>query len=364
MPTATETATCPNCGSLLVLAGSTCPRCGPRAPISPPTVTSISFLALIALALLLFAVVATVVLFTYLNISLAQSDVYKSALQTALASEEVKNALGSNLRAKTPVLGYQFPFAGSEFAEWSVSLVGSRRSGHLYAVANQINGAWDFSRLAVASDDGKDKIDLTTVHRLRLPPVPAKNVYLVSVGLAEDDSILWAPAFYKAKLGIDVKLLPAIDLDPKFMDSERKQLNSDKCVEFLAAKYPDLARDPATILVTITSADMYISDLGWSYAENMRRDGRYAVISSARLHPFMLLGRWNPEWLTSRLQKLVTKNLLMLYFDLPMSLDYTSALSGGVLSGYEIDQMGGEIIGAEGKWDSFVNSGGPSVSYL
>ncbi|MGA8272986.1 MAG: DUF6531 domain-containing protein, partial [Candidatus Sulfotelmatobacter sp.] len=99
-----------------------------------------------------------------------------------------------------------------------------------------------------------------------------------------------------------------------------------------------------------------------SYAENVREEGRYAIISSARLHPISLLGKLNPEWLTSRLEKLLTKNLVMLYFNLPMSSDYTSLLSGGVLSGFEIDEMGGEVLGAEGEWHSFIEEGDPSVT--
>jgi len=365
MLTATEKGACPNCGSSLPLDRAVCPRCGsvPRKARKLSTAPSASSVLLrIVVALFLFAGLTIIAIFAYLNITLLQSDVYKTSLQTAVASEELQNALGTNIGVKLPVLGYQLPAGDSNFAEWSVPLVGSHGSGHLYAVATEINGTWDFSRLAFASADGRSKIDLTTVHPLRLPLVPAKNVYLVPIGLAENESVDWAPAFYKAKLGIELKLLPAVDLDPKLIDPGRQQLNSDKCIEFLAGKYPDLARDPATILVAVTSTDMFIPHYGWSYAENKRSEGRYAVISSARLHPFALLAKWNPEWLTSRLQKLLTKNLLMMYFDLPMSSDYSSVLSGGVLSGFQIDQMGGEIIGAEGKWDSFVNWGGPAVS--
>lgn len=86
------------------------------------------------------------------------------------------------------------------------------------------------------------------------------------------------------------------------------------------------------------------------------------MVSSARLHPPSLLEKWNPEWLTSRVEKLLTKNLVMLYFDLPLSSDYTSLLSGGVLSGFQIDQMGGEVIGAEGQWHPWLESGDPAVT--
>jgi len=48
---------------------------------------------------------------------------------------------------------------------------------------------------------------------------------------------------------------------------------------------------------------------------------------------------------------LLSKNIVILYFDLPLSIDYTSLLSGGLFSGSEIDRMGGELIGGEGRGD-------------
>lgn len=45
-----------------------------------------------------------------------------------------------------------------------------------------------------------------------------------------------------------------------------------------------------------------------------------------------------------------------------MSSDYSSLLSGGVLSGLEIDRMGGEVIGSEGQWHPFIEAGDPSVT--
>jgi len=311
---------------------------------------------------LLFAGILIVAALVYLNGRLVQSEAYKKSLSMALASTQLQNALGGDLHVKQPVIGYLFPLGDAQFAQWSVGLSGSRGRGHLYGVANQVAGIWDFSRLVFAPDDGGNKFDLTPVRSLQFPKSPTKNVYLLPLGFAEGESVLWAPAYYKSKLGIDLRLLPAIPLDPKLFDPTRNQLNSDKCLQFLAEKYPELARDPSSILIVVTSSDMYIPDLGWSYAENLRKEGRYAIISSARLHPPALLEKWNPEWLTSRLEKLLTKNLVMLYFDLPMSSDYTSLLSGGVLSGTEVDQIGGQLIGAEGQWDSFVESGDPAVT--
>jgi len=59
---------------------------------------------------------------------------------------------------------------------------------------------------------------------------------------------------------------------------------------------------------------------------------------------------------------MLSKNLAMLFFGLPLSNDYTSLLSGGVLSGRQIDYMTGKIVGAEGHWDPFFSYGEPLVS--
>jgi YD repeat-containing protein len=356
--TATEAAACQTCGSLLD-AQSFCLRCGyhRRGPSLPTN----SFLLRVNLTGLLIASLVAVAVFTYQDVRLVRSGAYNLALQRALSSAEVQKILGSVIRVKYPALGYLSLFGEQQFAEWSQALSGPRGSGHLYGVANRVRGTWEFSRLVFEAENKKERVDLTPIHRLRLPSVPAKSVYLVPIGLADGQSLQWATAYYKSKLGIELTELPPIPLDPKIIDAARNQLNADKCFDFFEEKYPEIARDPSSILIGVTSRDMYLPGFKWShYAENARSEGRFAIISSARLHPPSLLGKWNPEWLTSRLQKLLTKNIVMLYFNLPMSSDYTSLLSGGVLTGAEIDRMGGEIIGEEGHWDSFVESGDPA----
>ncbi len=65
--------------------------------------------------------------------------------------------------------------------------------------------------------------------------------------------------------------------------------------------------------------------------------------------------------LASRLQKMLTKNIAVLYFNLPLSDDYTSLLSAGVLAGEQVDYMSGQIIGAKGHWASLKNGGAPVI---
>lgn len=325
---------------------------------SQPAILLRAFLALAALAILAVSGAGY-----YFHSKLVQSGAYRDALLIAASSPEVQNILGSNVHPIIPALGHASNFEGSEFAEWSLGVAGTRGRGYLYRVANQVNGVWEYSRLVLQSEDGKGRIDLAPVRQLDLPQVPAKTVYLIPLGLAQNQSLDLAPKYYKSKLGVEVTLLDPAPLNSSLIDQGRDQLNAEKCVdEHLNEKFPDLSRDPAAVVIAVTSKDMYIPTLHWRYAENYRREGRFAVVSSARLHPLALFEKMNPEWLASRLQKLLTKNIAMLYFDLPMSSDYTSLLSGGVLWGSEIDRIGGTLIGVERRWDPFVESGAPSVS--
>ena len=299
--------------------------------------------------------------YLYLNHRLQASTAYRESFTIASNSPDVQEILGNEIRRGTGGVGHLQGFEGAEFAEWSAPLAGPGGSGHLFGVANQVRGTWDYARLVFHSDDGKKTVDLTPVRSVSLPQVAPRTVYLIPIGLAE--SLEWAPSYYRRKLDIEVRVLPQAELDVGLIDSSRRQLDSEKCIYgFLAAKYPELVRDPSAVLIAVTSTDLYIPSLGWRYAENLRREGRFGVISSARLHPLSLMEKLNPEWLISRLQKLLTKNIVMLYFGLPMSSDYTSLLSGGVLSGREIDRMGQDLVGQEGQWDPFIDAGAPSIT--
>src|SRR5205823_8622832 len=172
----------------------------------------------------------------------------------------------------------------------------------------------------------------------------------------------WAPAYYQAKLGIEVSLLPAMRADRSVIDLRRQQLDSEECVNFIRKSLPELASDPSAVIIAVTSRDIFIRSLGWAYTENFRQDGRFAVVSSARLKSTSFFAKINPERSASRLQKMLTKNIAMLYFDLPMSSDYTSLLSGGALSGQEVDFMSGSLLGADGRSDPFVEPGEPQVN--
>lgn len=347
---------CPRCASVCAASVPSCPACGYPFPISgAPRRLPVKLLAVFFLTVL-----GTIVMLHYF---VSRTEAYNQALGLTVSSTEVRGVLGDRIAAQGPALGFIFPSHGGRFIAFSVRVAGSRGKGHLYGVANAINGVWEFSRLSLRADARPEKINLAPARRIStVPSVPRKRVYLVPVDLDFGETLDWAPAYYKAKFGIDVEVLPPTSFGNEVEDRGRQQVDSERFLQRLGRSYPDLVKDPSNILIGITARDIFIRSFGWSYAQNYRSDARFAIISSARLHPPGILDRWNPEWIASRLQKMITKNIAILYFDLPMSSDYTSQLSGGVLSGPEVDAMSESIIGAEGRWDPFIESGDIEVT--
>jgi YD repeat-containing protein len=354
-------ASCPVCNSPSTNANS-CPRCGYVSnETSAPATKSKTRGRNLKIQVLVHILWIALPLYFYGR--LLTSDAYRVSLDLAKSSPDLQRILGEGIHAAWFPVGSALPRYNSDFAEWSVLLSGSASKGRLYGVANNVGGYWEFSRLTfVAAKDGS-KIDLTpTPSRLKLPPVDAKKVYLVPLDLAPEQSLNWAPDYYKAKLGVDVEVLPPVDLGSSEEDPSRHQYIAEKCIDLIVRSHRDLASDPSSILIGVTSQDMFIRAFNWRYAENLREEGRLAVVSAARLQPTEYPGKWNKELLNSRLKKMLTKNIVALYFNLPLSDDYTSILSAGILSGNEVDYMGGLIVGAKGRWDSFFNEGEPLVS--
>lgn len=316
----------------------------------------------VAVAFAVLGIGAFFILARLVMSQVSRTPIYQDALRIAQTSPEAQNALGDQIRPNPLPFGWTSNAYGSQFAEWSVTLVGERSHGVLYGVANDINGKWEFSRLTLIPAGSNNKINLApSAQRLSLPHVPEKKVLLVPIDLNSEESLDWAPDYYKSKFGINVSVLPALHAEVSLMDRHRDQLNSEKSVEYLQRTIAGVAEDPSTILIAITSRDIYIPSYSWDYAENYRYNGRFAVISSARLRPFSYLARRNPEWLASRVQKMLSKNIAVLYFDLPLSSDFTSLLSGGVLTGDQVDAMSGSILGASGHWRPFLQASEPSV---
>jgi predicted Zn-dependent protease len=146
--------------------------------------------------------------------------------------------------------------------------------------------------------------------------------------------------YYDQKYGLAIETLPAVTMEPWVTDYNRRQLIAEELIERMKHHYPQLANDPTVILIGITPQDMYIRNYKWQFAFSWRQEGRFAVVSTARMDPVFFGRRPNATLLQSRLRKMITKNIGLMYYGHFQSSDPRSVLYRSVLSIDDLDKMG------------------------
>ena len=165
------------------------------------------------------------------------------------------------------------------------------------------------------------------------------KIYLLPMGNFPADAVANLVVHYRDKYGLTMETLPAVPLDPAAIDFARNQLIAEEAVALMKDANLELVNDPEAILIGLTNVDMYIAKYNWQFTFSWRQEGRYAVVSDARMH----LGSPRPEKLESRLRKMVTKNIGIPYYRLPQSDDRRSVLYKSVGGLSELDYMGEEF---------------------
>jgi predicted Zn-dependent protease len=188
-------------------------------------------------------------------------------------------------------------------------------------------------------------LSLNCAPRAQFVPRDTKNlkgtgkVYFAPLGdfpASETEKLV---SYYQTKYDLAIETLPHIPLDPKLTNSERSQLIAERVIEWIKSKHAALVNNPQAILIGLTTEDMYITRYDWQFSFGWRQEGRYAVISKAR----MSLGEPSAEQAHSRLRKMVTKNIGIMYFKLQQSDDPRSVLYKDIGGIAELDAMGEEF---------------------
>ena len=168
----------------------------------------------------------------------------------------------------------------------------------------------------------------------------AQRIYFVAIGELESGRLDTLQAYYKQRYDLTVQVLPLISLEPVVVDERRRQLIAEELIELMKRRYPEHARRPQAILIGITEGDMYIREFTWQFAFAMRQGDRFAVVSSARMDPVNFGFLPDDELLQTRLRKMLTKNIGIMYYKLPQKSDRKSVMFGPILGIDDLDSMG------------------------
>ena len=170
-----------------------------------------------------------------------------------------------------------------------------------------------------------------------------EKLYLIPLNNFSTSSLNRLVAYHKEKNGIEAIATRPLPLRLAAMDKRRQQLVAEEVIELVKRTFPKLVEDPNAILIALTDEDMYIRKKNWQYAFSYRTQGRFAVVSSARMDPVNVGNPADDGLLDRRLRKMVLKNIGLLYYQMPANHDPKSVLYNEVNGVEDLDRMGEDL---------------------
>lgn len=328
------------------------PQPGPKSLLHPETravqkESSPTFtIAAVTVVLTLFVGMAVVNLYER---HLRSSSAFAAAVDLASRSAAMKEAIGEPIKVGFPVRGFVHDDGVFGYATLAIPVSGRQGKGVLYIVGNRIPSGWDIERAVLRGAGGsniKEPINLSPPPQRDRFDYPAPGrVYLVPLDDAAASDVQDLPAYYKARLDLDVVTLPTQHLGPDTMDTKRNQLLAEKALDSIEQSHSEIIGDLDSVVLAITSQDLNIQTSGWTFATNYRH-GRLGIISTARLHGLPWYAGANPEVYAVRVRKMATKNIALLRYPVDLSSDATSVLASSTFTTADLDKMGESFVGA------------------
>jgi predicted Zn-dependent protease len=166
-----------------------------------------------------------------------------------------------------------------------------------------------------------------------LPPAVHPAVLIVPIGDFRPRDLDRYSSDYRSEYGLEVQIGDPIPLDPRAWDATRRQYVAEDLIASLRSAHPESAIG-GTIVMGMTSADIYIRGLPWNWAFALRDGSQFTVLSSARISKH---GKYDdPAW---RFRKLVTREIGFLCFALPPTDDPYDLLYADVKSEADLRRM-------------------------
>lgn len=174
-----------------------------------------------------------------------------------------------------------------------------------------------------------------------LPKVENRKIYFVPIGNFPDQQLQPLVQYYRKKYNLEIAVADGISVDPATRDASRQQLMAESLAAGLRSRVSEPANDKDAILIGFTAEDIYPTSKNWQFAFGWR-DGetRTAVVSTARLSLGDIAQPMTPDTPATRLRKIVTKDIGILYYGLPQSNDPHSVLYNQIMGIEELDAVG------------------------
>ena len=163
-----------------------------------------------------------------------------------------------------------------------------------------------------------------------------RSVYFAPIGNFPVKDAEALVAHYYERFGMTIGILPSMALPGEAIDADRRQVIAERVIDAIGTGH-GVAAAPGAVVIGLVEDDMYIAAESWRYAYGLRAQGHLAVVSTKHLGDGLGGDKMR------RLQKMVTKDIGILYFGLPQSDDPGSVLYRNVGGPTDLDRMSEEF---------------------
>lgn len=350
---------CPACRREIPRHAEACPHCGillRREAVLPsePRTKKLFAVAVVLAGLAVLVLLARFAVRSKHSDEMHNAGAADVALDLAVQSAAARQALGTPIRRAGPTLGQaRMEKKNGGYSQGVMEVAGPKGAAKLCFVANDTSSGWDIEAEELIRKGASDAIDLTPAVRREDVDLPVYGrVYLAPLDGRSAILLAPLPAYYQAKLGIRVGILPMVTPPASVEDAARKEAVGSRLTSFLEKSHPTIADDPRTVIIGVTSQEMEAEIYGQhrDHATNLREGVYVAVISLWPIEPRSAAARANPLVLSIRLRKAVTRDIGLMIYPLTMSNDPTSVVYSTRGTPSDIDMMGENFRNAAGEW--------------
>ena len=168
----------------------------------------------------------------------------------------------------------------------------------------------------------------------------AGSLYLLPLDGFPVDALERLAEHYGEKYGLPIHVAQSLIPPPSAFDEGRNQFVCERLVDFVRQEFHPEDKHP--VVLAFSRADMYLAGVNWGYAFGCRNaDAGVGMISSSRMaYPFMGFWPVDAAWQESRLRKMTTRYIGLLYYKLPFTNVCRSVMFASVGGPQELDFMG------------------------
>ena len=200
-------------------------------------------------------------------------------------------------------------------------------AGLVFARLSIVRPSWTFDNAVIPVEQLKGQGD---VNLLACDGISLEEVQTIS-------------RHYKSKYGLDVRVLSGFTLPTSAWNPARKQFVSEDVLQAIASKYPKETDGRTQVYVAVTDQDIYVRQFNWDYTFAYRDSNlKIALVSKYRMNYDDQSSDGKsaaPEVQHSRLQKMITRVIGVLYFRLPLSNNPRNVTYSDVGGTEELDIM-------------------------